>query len=121
EKYPPASNRADRAGAFADGAGAAVVGAGAEAGGTALAIGPVIWGSDAAAASETDTGEGGSCSPEVLRWVTTLPSAVRRACTATGIAPAGLAAVAAHHAEPRTITSIGAAIGAPQAKVATDF
>src|ERR1700722_16236533 len=73
EKYPPAGNRADRAaaGAFADGAGA-------EAGGTAPAIGPVIWGSDAAAAGETGAGEGVSCSPEVLRRVTTLPSAVRR-------------------------------------------
>jgi 3-oxoacyl-[acyl-carrier-protein] synthase III len=125
EKYSQGSDWTDRPAdrIFADGAGAAVVGAAA--GGPAPAIGPVIWASDATAVGETHAGEGGSCSPQggqaVSGRVSTLPSAVRRACAATGIAPAELAAIAAHHADLRTIKSIGAAIGAPQARVATDF
>jgi len=125
EKYSRGNDWPDRAtdGIFADGAGAAVVGPAA--GDTASAIGPVIWGSDATVADKVHAGEGGPCLPQegqaVFRLGTTLPAAVRRACAATGIAPTELAAIAAHHADLRMIKSIGAAIGAPQAKVAIDF
>jgi len=130
EKYSRDSDWDDHAndGIFADGAGAAVVGIAAgrpAASGARPAIGPVIWGSDATAADELRVGEDGTdfsrAGQAVTAWVTTLPSVARRACAATGITPADLAALVPHHADLRAVKWIGRAIGAPQARIAADY
>ncbi|MFV0458101.1 MAG: beta-ketoacyl-ACP synthase III [Actinomycetales bacterium] len=106
-----------------DGAGAVVLSADAD---DERAVGPVVWGSvpemgAAVVIREIEDGGFTQAGQSVFRWTTTqLPVIARRICDAAGVAPEELGGIVLHQANLRIITPLAAAIGAPQAEVATD-
>ncbi|MGX7829521.1 beta-ketoacyl-ACP synthase 3 [Actinokineospora sp. 24-640] len=104
---------------FGDGAGAAVVTAADEPG-----IGPIVWGSDGAAADLIHIPEGGlmhMAGQSVFRWATTeIHPIALLACERAGVRPADLAAIVPHQANLRIIDALAVKIGAPGAAVARD-
>lgn len=105
---------------FGDGAGAAVIGGSDEPG-----IGPVVWGSDGAAAgtiTQTDAMKIKMDGRPVFRWATTTIGKVAlEACARAGVKPSELAAVVPHQANLRIVESIVKQLDAPQAVVARDI
>jgi 3-oxoacyl-[acyl-carrier-protein] synthase-3 len=105
---------------FGDGAGAIVIGPSPGSG-----IGPVVWGSDGAAAGLIDMTPAGHLrldGPAVFRWATTsLGDVARRACAAADVAVGDLAAIVPHQANLRIITALARQIGAENAVVADDI
>jgi 3-oxoacyl-[acyl-carrier-protein] synthase-3 len=89
------------------------------------AIGPVVVGSDGAAAhfiSMTDKGLLCMDGPAVFRWATTtLGDVAREVCGAAGVEPSDLAAIVPHQANLRIITAIARQLGATNAVIADDI
>ncbi|MGQ0841713.1 beta-ketoacyl-ACP synthase III [Actinokineospora sp.] len=104
---------------FGDGAGAAVVTASAEPG-----IGPIVWGSDGAAADLIHMPTGGRMAmagQAVFRWATTeIHPIALQACERAGIRPGELAAIVPHQANLRIVEALAQKIGAPDAVVSRD-
>ncbi|GAA4430939.1 ketoacyl-ACP synthase III [Actinokineospora soli] len=104
---------------FADGAGAAVVAAADQRG-----IGPVVWGSDGAAADLIHIPGGGlmhMAGQSVFRWATSEVHPIAlAACDRAGIRPEQLSAIIPHQANLRIVKALAAKIGAPAAVVADD-
>lgn len=103
---------------FGDGAAAVVVGPAERSG-----IGPVVWGSDGAAAALITSTDGHlrMDGPAVYRWATTALGPIAHAiCEAAGVAPSELAAVIPHQANLRIISILARQLGATTAVVADD-
>ncbi len=103
-----------------DGAGAVVLSAS-----ESVDVGPVVWGSvpgmrDAVVIKELPDGFS-QAGQSVFRWTTTqLPTIAKKICAAADLEPSQLGGIVLHQANLRIIEPLAAAIGAPQAEVATD-
>ncbi len=104
---------------FGDGAGAAVLTEADEPG-----IGPIVWGSDGAAAGLIEVPAGGLMAMQgqtVFRWATTeIHPIALQACAKAGVRPDELAAIVPHQANLRIVEALARKIGAPDAVVARD-